>query len=99
MKFLTTLAILGLIGFAASQTTTNGAGQCVQCQYWGGNWCPANTTQGLPTASANGVCNAALTSCSSGTLASNPSLCTLVTGHAVKATCPDITADSMNSTK
>ena len=103
MKFLTTLAILGLIGFAASQTT-NGAGQCVQCQYWGGNWCPA-ATQSTATTAANGVCNSALTSCSTtgATLATNPSLCAPVYSqptHAIRlTTCPDITADSMNSTK
>lgn len=89
MKFVTTVALLALIGVAASQVIS-GAKQCVECSYWGGNWCPATGTAAPSTTS--GVCRTDVTTCSTGTLATSPNLCVApATTHASRVDCTPIT--------
>jgi hypothetical protein len=91
MKAIATIAVIGLLNFVSAQNSTwtqvntLKARQCVECQYWGGNWCP-NSTSSTP-AVTNGNCDGTLTTCSTGTLAKTPGMCTQITGHATKNLC------------
>jgi hypothetical protein len=51
MKLLTAVALVALLGLASSQAIT-GARQCVECMYWGGNWCPTANYTAAPSTSA-----------------------------------------------
>lgn len=103
MKYLTTaaIALIGLIGLTQGQTLL-GARQCVECQYWGGNWCPSTTVTTAP-ATTSGTCYSSNTNaCTTSTgLAVQPSSCVQITGHATKVTCasPDLSITNTSNTR
>ena len=83
--FLNLLTVFSLLSLAHSQVLT-GAKQCVECQYWGGNWCPTSAYTGAPS-SISGVCRSdIITSCTTA-YATSPSMCLAVTGHSTRIVC------------
>ena len=94
--------LLGLTQVFSQTATTNtyGARQCVECIYWGGNWCPKGTASSL-TVSNGGCASTVITSCTSG-YSLKPSDCVQVSGHAVKTKCSmdlNLTSDTYNATR
>lgn len=101
MKYFTTaVALIALLGVASGQTIL-GARQCVECVYWGGNWCPSGTATTL-TAN-NGVCSSATSTTCAANYAMSASSCVQVTNHATKTTCAavnlDLSSDMANTTR
>ena len=102
-SFTTAIALLALLGVASAQVTatTNsiGARQCVECVYWGGNWCPNGSISTLTA--ANGGCSSTVISTCTSNYATSPAQCVQVTGHATKATCTvplTLSNDTANTT-
>ena len=104
MKYLAALSLF--LGLAVFQTTVNsttntiGARQCVECVYWGGNWCPNGTNSKLT--SSNGGCSSTQISTCSANYALAASQCVQVSGHATKAICSqslNLASDAANSTR